>query len=213
MRKSLVPMLLVGLIALNGNALTTGKRFVFLEDILHKYEHALHVKILSSQLIEFNFGGSSYDCGIVYRAHVIEVLGQGVEGEYISFSSVFSLKTNTEYLVFLTSRPQLYKRLNQIQSTEEGFLTSVEVANCVANLPKYNTDGSGVAFEFGVVNGRQTSTLIHSDITVILPEWLSTEKREFLFCKDSTTRGEQCNVIYMYRVFEWDDLKTRYTKD
>ena len=213
MRKILVPMLLMGLIALNVNAFKSGKRIDTLEKTLARNEYSLRVEILSSQLFEFIFGGETYNCGIVYRARIIDFLGQSVKGEYISFSSAISLKTSTHYLVFLTSSPQLVKRIIQDQVNTAGYLASDKMANCVASLPQYNTDGSGVAFEFDVLNGLQTSTLIHSDITVILPKWLSTKVMKFNLCQDSSTRSEQCNDIYMYRVFEWDDLKTRYTKD
>lgn len=207
MFKNLSTLFILGLFSLNACAFSSGKSFTILEEVLESFEHSLHVKILSSEVLEFSVQGAVYDCGTVYRARVLDSIGENDLDGLVTFSSSYSLKSNTDYVVFLTSRPQLIRAISQDKDKAVGHLASQQMAECTNRLPKYNTDGSGTAFEFETLQNRKTSALIYSDPTVLLPKSLLTKGRKFNLCDISASKDEQCNEIYIYRVFEWADLK------
>ncbi|MEX2963911.1 hypothetical protein [Microbulbifer sp. TYP-18] len=193
-------------------SLDVGKKFVELDDIVNKYEYILRVNIIDSEVKYFYFNSVKHDCGIVYRADIIDSLGKKVKESKITFSSMMPMKTNANYLVFLTESPQFLRKKDFVVKNKESYLLYSEIDRCVEEFPSFNTNGNGVVFEFDETEEDGAINIIYNSPNILLPDEIDLRQRVYELCP-YPNKNEKCVVQLIYQVFDWFDFRAMVLRE
>lgn len=191
---------------LNAISFSVGPNIVTLDYVANKYEYILQVNVISSDVAGFYFNGIKHNCGIIYHAEILDSVGEPLEETEIIFSSELPMKTNINYLIFVTEQPQFLRRKDFFVEDKDSYLLSSEMKNCVKELPLLNA--SGVAFEFDQVMGETVSNIIYDSPNVILPEELDLHQRSYVLCP-YREKPKKCRAQLVEQLTDWSDLRAR----